>query len=83
MYDIIAITGKSAAGKDRILREIAKMNNKNINIIIPTTSRPRRDYEIEGRDYYFIDETEFFKRCTYNQFIEYTVHREWLYGVEF
>lgn len=82
-YDIIAITGKSAAGKDRILREIAKMNNKNINIIIPTTSRPKRDYEIEGRDYYFIDETEFFKRRAYGQFIECTVHREWLYGVEF
>ena len=31
-YDIIAITGKSAAGKDRILREIVKMNNENINI---------------------------------------------------
>lgn len=82
-YDIIAITGKSAAGKDRILREIAKMNNKNINIIVPTTSRPMRDYEVDGKDYYFIDENEFFKRLACNQFIECTTHREWIYGVEF
>lgn len=82
-YDIIAITGKSAAGKDRILREIAKMNNKNINIIVPTTSRPMRDYEVNGKDYYFIDENEFFKRRACNQFIECTTHREWIYGVEF
>lgn len=82
-YNIIAITGKSASGKDRILREIEKVVGNKMNIIIPTTSRPRRDYEVEGKDYYFISENEFFKRRTYNNFIEYTTHREWLYGVEF
>lgn len=82
-YNIIAITGKSASGKDRILREIEKVVGNKMNIIVPTTSRPRRNYEVEGKDYYFISENEFFKRRTYNNFIECTAHREWLYGVEF
>jgi guanylate kinase len=83
MYNIIAITGKSAAGKDRILREIAKTNNKNINIIVPTTSRPMRDYEVDGKDYHFIDEKEFFKKRATESFVECTTHRDWFYGVEF
>ena len=82
-YNIIAITGKSASGKDRILREIEKVVDNKMNIIVPTTSRPKRDYEVEGKDYYFISENEFFKRRAYDNFIECTTHREWLYGVEF
>ena len=40
-YDIIAIIGKSASGKDSIVKEIAKHCNKEVALIRQTTTRPR------------------------------------------
>ena len=50
---IVALFGKSGAGKDSLQRWILS-NIKNVNSIISYTTRPKRDYEFDGKDYYFV-----------------------------
>lgn len=55
---IIAIFGKSGAGKDALQNLLIKLH-PNFNKIVSFTTRPKRDNEIEGRDYFFIDNNKF------------------------
>ena len=50
---IIAIAGKSGAGKDSILSSAIKLNPQ-LNPIISCTTRPKRDNETEGKDYHYL-----------------------------
>lgn len=75
-YDIIAIIGKSASGKDSIIKEIAKQCSKEIALIQQTTTRPRRENENENA-YHFVTLEEFQSN---KDIIARTQFREWLYG---
>ena len=55
---LIAIIGRSASGKDYLFRHTLK-NNPDLNPVIHYTTRPRRDGEVDGRDYFFVAESEF------------------------
>ncbi|MDL2320204.1 guanylate kinase [Alistipes sp. OttesenSCG-928-B03] len=66
---IIAICGVSGSGKTYLTRYL--QNELNVPAIISHTTRPRRDGETEGEDYFFIDSTDGYKRSdmlTYTQF---------------
>ena len=54
MKKIIALVGCSASGKDFILKHAIKYIG-NLIPIISHTSRPMRQGEIDGREYYFVD----------------------------
>ena len=56
---VIAICGKSAAGKDTLLQEILKLNRPDVHEIISCTTRPPREGEIHGKNYYFLSNQEF------------------------
>ena len=51
---VIAICGKSAAGKDTLLQEILKLNRPDVHEIISCTTRPPREGEAHGKNYYFL-----------------------------
>lgn len=78
---ILAIMGKSGAGKDTLQKRICK-DFKFVNPIISCTTRPKRDYEQEGVDYYYLTEEQFFKKINNNEMLEYTVFRDWFYGTD-
>ena len=48
MYKIYAIIGKSASGKDTLAQELIKKNNM-FHGVVSSTTRPKRDYEINNR----------------------------------
>lgn len=77
-YDIIAVIGKSASGKDSIIKEIAKQCSKEVTLIQQTTTRPRRENENENA-YHFVTLEEFQSN---NDIIAKTQFREWLYGTD-
>ena len=88
---IFALLGYSSVGKDTILKQVLK-DMDDVKPIISTTTRPMRKGETEGVEYYFIDDTEFFRRGTdfVEQRIYYTKVKEngvekdatWRYGIE-
>lgn len=77
-YKILALFGKSGSGKDTIKKWLA--NTQNINEIIPCTTRPKRDNEIEGLDYYFISNEEFAQKVLDCLMLEATDFNDWFYG---
>lgn len=81
---ILAICGKSASGKDSLAKWITKYfqsMNINTHCMISETTRPPRDYEEDGKDYYFTNRENFMWGVVHNQFLEWTNFRGWYYGV--
>lgn len=81
-YKMIALIGESGSGKDTILKEIIK-NDKN-NILSPKisyTTRPKRDYEINGIDYHFVDQKYFLDNI--QDFFEVVEFNNWYYGSKY
>ncbi len=67
---IFCIMGYTSTGKDTISKEVIKMFNGKLKFLVSHTTRPMRKNEKEGREYYFIDNREFFRMKEYNGFVE-------------
>ena len=78
-YKIIAICGKSASGKDTLMKEILKQDSS-LNEIISFTTRPPREGEVDGVNYHFLSNEEFAKQIESGEMIEATAFRDWCYG---
>lgn len=76
---IIAIFGKSGAGKDALQKLLIKLHS-NFNKIVSFTTRPKRDNEIEGQDYLFVGYNDFINLIKQQQMLEYTNFNNWYYG---
>ena len=61
MYNIIALIGESGSGKDRTLTEVCAAV-PSFHKIVGYTTRPIRDNEINGINYYYISKEEFEKK---------------------
>ena len=83
MAKIYYIIGKSAAGKDSILRGLLQDEELRLSGIIQYTTRPIRDGEEEGREYHFVTPAEvevFREEGRIIELREYqTVHGPWQY----
>ena len=78
-YKVVTLAGKAGAGKDTIFQEILKLN-PNLNEIISCTTRPKRENEIDGKNYHFLTNIEFTKKILNNEMLEATVFNDWFYG---
>lgn len=56
MGKIYCVMGKSASGKDSIYHRIMESGALELKPIIPYTTRPIRDGELDGREYHFCTE---------------------------
>lgn len=79
MKRIMAFIGKAGAGKDSIARELHKQL-ENSHMMVSCTTRPKRDYEEDGIDYYFISGEEFGERVLAGRMLEATCFNDWFYG---
>ena len=81
MRYIFYITGKSASGKDSIYKALLEDKELRLNPMVLYTTRPMRDGEREGKEYYFVDENTYKKLEEENKVIECrtynTVHGPW------
>lgn len=68
--ELIVISGTTCAGKGTLIRELLS-RNPNLNLSISYTSREKRKNEIDGKDYYFVDDQKFEKMIKENKFLEY------------
>ena len=55
---IFCLMGKSSSGKDTILQKLLADEALELSCVVTYTTRPKRDKEIEGREYHFITERE-------------------------
>lgn len=83
MGKIIYIMGKSSSGKDTIFKELLRDNTYNLKTIVSYTTRPIRQGEENGEEYFFTDEDGFQRLKSEGKVIEdrcyQTVHGPWRY----
>ena len=79
---VIALMGEAGAGKDYLLHEAIDIDKtkpkRALKEIISCTTRPPREGEKNGVNYYFITPEEVEK--TKEDFLELTTFRDWYYG---
>lgn len=75
--------GKSASGKDTVFQRLKEDRSLNLKTMVPYTTRPKREGELEGREYYFLSNEKFLKMEKEQRIIEsrtyHTVHGDWTY----
>jgi guanylate kinase len=72
--------GKSASGKDTIQNWIVSNFPQFTHKIVSCTTRPKRENEKEGFDYFFLTDEEFTKKVLDGSMLEATSFRDWFYG---
>lgn len=77
---IIAIMGKAGSGKDTIATALATRFPNNFNHIINCTTRPMREGEKEGVNYFYLTDEEFVQRTVNGDMLETTTFNGWCYG---
>ena len=58
MGKIFCICGKSSSGKDTVYKRLLADKELGLNQLVTYTTRPIREGEVNGREYFFIDEAE-------------------------
>lgn len=76
---LIVLSGPSGSGKDTVLERLINLDS-NVVKAISTTTRQLREGEINGKDYFFISEQEFFEAIKNKELLEYTNYCGNYYG---
>jgi guanylate kinase len=74
----IVLIGKSCSGKSTLAMMLKEAG---LNPQISTTSRPKREYEKEGVDYFYIIREKFDAMNANSEFVEADIFTEWCYGL--
>lgn len=67
---MIVISGPSGVGKDTVINNMKKRQMP-FHFVVTATTRPRRDKEVEGRDYYFVSHERFAEMIENDELLEY------------
>lgn len=76
---MLVLSSPSGAGKTSISRKLLERDD-NLSLSISVTTRPRRPGEVDGRDYYFIDKTEFELMVNRRELLEHAKVFDHYYG---
>lgn len=83
MGKIVYLMGKSSTGKDTIFKRLLADEALGLKRIVPYTTRPVRNGERQGVEYFFVDEADFQERKAQGKVIEdreyHTFHGLWRY----
>lgn len=80
MGKIFCVMGKSATGKDTIYQKLLNESQLELKRIIPYTTRPIREGEVEGREYHFCTEEDVQKLEKAGRIVELRAYNT-VYGV--
>lgn len=76
---MLVLSSPSGAGKSTIAREILATDPQ-ITLSVSATTRPKRPGEVAGRDYHFVDKTEFSLMINRGEFLEHAKVFDNYYG---
>lgn len=79
-YQVIALIGKSGAGKDTMMRATCAAHPLMLHPIVGCTTRPCREHEVDGVDYNFISLESYTKQVLRGDMLEASEFRNWFYG---
>ena len=77
---LVVISGPSGVGKGTVRKALFELEGHDLVYSISMTTRPPREGEVDGEDYYFVTKEEFEKRIQEDQFLEYAEFVNHYYG---
>jgi guanylate kinase len=78
---VIIISAPSGAGKTTIVKHLLGIQQLNLAFSVSACTRPRREGEVNGRDYYFMSVSQFKDKIDDDQFLEWEeVYKNSYYG---
>ena len=78
---LIIFSAPSGAGKTTLVRHLLEIPALNLAFSVSATSRAKRGYEEDGKDYFFITPEQFRKKIEYGEFLEWEeVYQNLYYG---
>ncbi len=77
-YIVIAICGEAGSGKDTLARKLIEATEW--NNIVSCTTRPPREGEVDGKNYYFLSNDDFALKILNGEMLEATIFNDWCYG---
>lgn len=80
MKNIVAICGKSASGKDSLVKHILQLYPDQFHRIISYTTRPMRENEVDGVDYFFTTKDHMADLIMNGDMFEVVSFNDWIYG---
>ncbi len=69
---LVVISGPSGVGKDTVLNQM-KQRGLPFHFVVTATTRPIRPGEVEGEDYFFVEEQEFLDMIDRGELIEHAL----------
>tara|TARA_B100001559_G_scaffold108273_1_gene91113 strand:+ start:1305 stop:1880 length:576 start_codon:yes stop_codon:yes gene_type:complete len=79
MRNLIVISAPSGTGKSTLCEEVRRKKPE-IKFSVSCTTRPKRNYEKDGINYYFLTEDEFKSKIKNNELLEYEEVHGYYYG---
>jgi guanylate kinase len=76
---LLVLSSPSGAGKTTITRRLVERDPE-LDMSVSVTTRPRREGEVEGRDYFFIDHRRFDEMIAQGELLEHASVFENCYG---
>ena len=68
---LLIFSAPSGSGKTTIVRHLLDRFPQRLAFSVSACTRTRRDYEVDGRDYYFLSVTEFREKIANKEFAEW------------
>lgn len=78
---IIVISGLSGSGKDVVINRLKEISDIEFHFVVTCNTRPRRETEVDGKDYHFISREKFLSMIEGGEMIEHSVVYDDLKGV--
>jgi guanylate kinase len=77
---LLVLFGKAGSGKDTICKGLC--SKFNINKLVRATTRPKREHEQDGIDYFFQDQFTLSNEILNNAegFLEVGIFNDWIYA---
>jgi guanylate kinase len=76
---LTVLSGPSGVGKDSVI-ELIRARSPWVWLSVSVTTRPKRDYEVDGVHYHFVDRAEFQELIESDQLLEWAEFAGNLYG---
>lgn len=68
---LIVLSGPSGSGKSTVVRKLLEPGDLPLRVSVSATTRPPRPGEVNGREYWFLDQTAFDQAVAEGKFLEW------------
>ncbi len=73
------VAAPSGTGKTTVCRRVVERDDR-VSFSVSHTTRRKREVEVDGRDYFFVDEPKFRRLVAKGEFLEWAEYNAHLYG---